>query len=260
MPHPCWACERWANVDRRFRYRARLRFQPRRWTGSQSTSVWRWTATEETGDCAAAGAGGHTGRWKCFGEFATAAVPLCAAAALEHLLRRIIEFRPVICVLTAERVHMSAQVTGCIWCQLLRRTLRLYRIWQQSAGQEMEGHGQERRVVLRPHARRTVQPRAVRTKQEDARCARVVLHRRGGHDTSEEHAHAKLRFVGKAWAAPTILDRRLCQSWVFRFCSNYWPAETRSEDIMCLRMAQRRPFHQCTLQSAACNSPLERYA
>lgn len=85
---------------------------------------------------------------------------------------------------------MHAQIAGNIWRQLLRRKLRLSRIRQQPAGQEMESAGQAGRVFVRTHAGRTVQQRAIRAEQEDAGCSGVVLRRRGSHGASEEHAYA----------------------------------------------------------------------
>lgn len=177
MPYPHWTRSREirANVDRRFRYRARFRFQPRWRTRRTRTPIWRWTTEEKTRDRPASWARRVTRNRRCAGEPAAAAVPLRLTASLVTLLWWIVELWPVICIHTAARIHMSSQVARSVWRQLLRRALSVQRVRQQSQRQALESAGQACRELLRTHTGRQVQQRRIRPKQEDARCAGVVL-------------------------------------------------------------------------------------
>lgn len=223
MPYPHWTRSReiWANVDRRFRHRARLRFQPRRRTRRSRTSVRRWTTKEETRDRPASWARRGTRARRCAGESAAAAFPLRVAASLITLLRRIVELWPVVCVHTTTRIHMSSQVARSIRRQLLRRALSVQRVRQQSQRQAVEITGQPCRELLRTHAGSQMQQRRIHPKQEDARCAGVVLRRRRSHESSKEYEKAQLRFIGQARASSAILSGR-CFVDEILFCSNYW--------------------------------------
>ena len=177
MPYPHWTRSReiWANVDRRFRHRARLRFQPRWRTRRSRTSVRRWTTKEKTRDRPASWARRGTRTRRCAGEPAAAAVPLRLATSLVTLLRWIVELWPVVCIYTTTRIHMSSQVARSIRRQLLRRAIRVQRVRQQSQRQAVEITRQSCRELLRTHAGSQMQQRRIHPKQEDARCAGMVL-------------------------------------------------------------------------------------
>lgn len=205
-PHWTWKGKIWANVDRRFRHRARLRFQPWRRTRRTGTSVrWRTTA-EKTRDCAAPGAGRNTWTWERAGESATAAVPLRFTSPLVTFLRWIFQLWPIVRIPATARVHMSTQVARSIRSQVLRRELGVQRVWQQSKRQEVESTRQAGGASLRACSGRKVQPRATSTTHENGQRARVVLHRRRSHGAGEKDAHAQLRHTGSAWVPSTILD------------------------------------------------------
>jgi hypothetical protein len=198
VPYPHWTRSReiWANVDRRFRHRARLRFQPRRRTRRSRTSVWRGTTEEKTRDRPASWARRGTRTRRCAGELAAAAVPLRLATTLVTLLWWIVELWPVVCIHTTARIHMSSQVARSIWRQLLRRAISLQRVRQQPQRQAVEITRQPCRELLRTHAGSQMQQRRIHPKQEDARCAGVVLRRRRSHESSQEYEKAQLRFIG----------------------------------------------------------------